>query len=53
MKSLLSYGHRLGYLPFNAGAVIRVETEAREVYKRIISEVEIGLLVRQYRFDCF
>jgi integrase/recombinase XerD len=64
VKSLLSYGHRLGYrhgprprggravwhrgpcLQFNAGAVIRVHTEARAVSKRIISEVEMGLLVR-------
>jgi integrase/recombinase XerD len=46
VKSLLSYGHRLGYLQFNAGAVIRVHTEARAVSKRIISKVEMGLLVR-------
>ena len=46
VKSLLSYGHRLGYLPFNAGAVIRVHAEARAVSQRIVSEVEMGLLVR-------
>ena len=46
VKSLLSYGHRLGYLQFNAGAVIKVGTAAQSVAKRIISEVEIGLLVR-------
>src|SRR5262245_5390699 len=46
VKSLLSYGHRLGYLAFNAGAVIRVHAEARTVAKRVISEVEMGLLVR-------
>jgi len=46
IKSLLSYGHRLGYLQFNAGAVIRVHAEARAVAQRIISEVEMGLLVR-------
>ena len=46
VKSLLSYGHRLGYLPFNAGAVIKVHAEARAVAQRIVSEVEIGLLVR-------
>jgi integrase/recombinase XerD len=34
VKSLLSYGHRLGYLPFNAGAVIRVHAEARAVATR-------------------
>jgi integrase/recombinase XerD len=34
VKSLLSYGHRVGYLPFNAGAVIRVHGEARAVAQR-------------------
>jgi site-specific recombinase XerD len=46
VKSLLSYGHRVGYLQFNAGAVIKVQAEARAVSQRIVSEVEIGLLVR-------
>jgi integrase/recombinase XerD len=46
VKSLLSYGHRVGYLQFNAGAVIKAHAEARSVSQRIISEVEIGLLVR-------
>ena len=46
VKSLLSYGHKLGYLPFNAGVVIRVGTATQSVAKRIVSEVEIGLLVR-------
>jgi integrase/recombinase XerD len=46
MKSLLSYGHRVGYLQFNAGAVIKAHAEARSVSQRIVSEVEIGLLVR-------
>lgn len=46
IKSLLSYGHRLGYLTFNAGAVIKVQGDTRSVAQRIVSEVEIGLLVR-------
>ena len=46
IKCLLSYGHRLGYLQFNAGAVIKVQTEARSVAQRIVTEVEIGLLIR-------
>jgi integrase/recombinase XerD len=46
VKSLLSYGHRVGYLPFNAGAVIKANADARSVAQRIVSEVEIGLLVR-------
>jgi hypothetical protein len=36
-----AYGHRLGYVRFNAGAVIKVRSEARSVTQRIISEVEM------------
>jgi len=28
IKSLLSYGHELGYMPFNAGVRIKVQNEA-------------------------
>jgi integrase/recombinase XerD len=46
IKSLLTYGHRLGYLRFNAGVTIKVRTASQSVAKRILSEVEVGLLVR-------
>src|SRR5262249_37934781 len=49
VKSLLSYGHHLGYLQFNAGAVIKVQGDTRSIAQRIVSEVEIGLLVRARR----
>jgi integrase/recombinase XerD len=53
VKSLLSYAHRLGYAPFNAGAAIRVRSDARNrgatLAKRIISEVDVALLVRGAR----
>jgi integrase/recombinase XerD len=48
VKSLLSFGHKLGYLPFNAGVTIKVrpdQSQAR-LAQRIVSEVEIGLLIR-------
>jgi hypothetical protein len=49
VKSLLGYAHRLGYAPFNAGATIRVRSDARNrgatLAKRIISEVDVALLV--------
>jgi site-specific recombinase XerD len=48
VKSLLSYGHKLGYMPFNAGVTIKVrpdQSQAR-LAQRIISEVEVGLLIR-------
>jgi integrase/recombinase XerD len=51
--SLLGYAHRLGYAPFNAGATIRVRSDARNrgatLAKRIISEVDVALLVRGAR----
>ena len=53
VKSLLGYAHRLGYAPFNAGATIRVRSDARNrgaaLAKRIISEVDVALLVRSAR----
>jgi|SRR5262245_22005237 len=53
VKSLLSYAQRVGYTPFNAGVVIKVRSDASHrganLAKRIISEVEVGLLVRAAR----
>lgn len=50
VKSLLTYSHRLGYTTFNAGTVIRVKSDnvsrGARLAKRIISEVQVGLLVR-------
>lgn len=45
-KSLLSYAHRLGYVPFNAGAAIRVKGGTVDRAKRIASETEIALVIR-------
>src|SRR5262245_27583168 len=45
VKSLLSYAQRVGYTPFNAGAVIKVRSDTASrgarLAKRIISEVEV------------
>lgn len=53
VKSLLTYAHKLGYTQFNAGTVIKVKSDAAgrgaRLAKRIISEVEVGLLVRGAR----
>ena len=50
VKSLLGYAHALGYTPFNAGATTKVRSNAGNrgatLAKRIISEVEVGLLIR-------
>jgi site-specific recombinase XerD len=45
-KSLLGYAHRLGYLPFNAGAAVRVQGGTVDRAKRIVRETEIALLIR-------
>jgi hypothetical protein len=53
VKSLLSYAHRLACTRFIAGATIRVGADAcnrgATLAKRIISELEVGLLVRGAR----
>src|SRR5262245_4446995 len=45
VKSLLSYAQRVGYTPFNAGAVIKVRSDAAHrganLAKRIITEVQV------------
>jgi integrase/recombinase XerD len=50
IKSLLGYAHALGYTPFNAGATIKVRSDAgsrvANLAKHIISEVEVSLLIR-------
>jgi len=49
-KSLLSYAHKLGYTPFNAGAAIKVKYDSASrgatLAKRIVSEVDVALLFR-------
>jgi integrase/recombinase XerD len=49
VTSLLSYAHNLGYSPFNAGVTIKVRPDqsGAGLAKRIISEVEVGLLIRE------
>src|SRR5262245_60486739 len=50
VKSLLSYAQRVGYTPFNAGAVIKARSDAAHrganLAKRIITEVQVSLLIR-------
>jgi len=53
VKSLLGYAHRLDYAPFNAGATIKVRSDARNrgatLAKRIIPEVEVRHLIHGAR----
>jgi integrase/recombinase XerD len=51
IKSLLTYAHKLGYTPFNAGVVITVKgtnamARAGSIAKRIIGETAVALLIR-------
>ena len=50
IKSLLSYAHKVGYTPFNAGAVITIRSDAGNrgatLAKRIVTETEVALLIR-------
>src|SRR5262245_23340420 len=49
IKSLLSYGHELGYMPFNAGVRIKMQNDAgnrgASLAKRIMSPAEVALLI--------
>jgi integrase/recombinase XerD len=53
VKSLLSYAKELGYTPFNAGATIKVRSEAgnrgANLAKRIVTPAQIALLIRAAR----
>jgi integrase/recombinase XerD len=53
VKSLLGYAHKLGYTRFNAGATIKVRSDAGNrgaaVAKRIISPAQVALLIRAAR----
>ena len=58
IKSLLSYGHDLGYMPFNAGVRIKVQSDAgnrgASLAKRTMTPAEVALLIRAARTkrDC-
>src|SRR5262249_46994482 len=45
-KSLLGYAHKVGYTPFNAGAVIKIKPDSAHrgatLAKRIVSKVEVS-----------
>ncbi len=51
VKSLLTYAHELGYTRFNAGVPLKLKLDPGHgsLAKRIISEVEVGWLIRAAR----
>ncbi len=45
IKSLLSYAHRIGYIPFNVGAVIKSPPIHNRLAERILSEAEVHRMI--------
>jgi integrase/recombinase XerD len=41
IKSLLAFGHRIGYLPFDVGRVLRLPVTRNRLAERILSEADI------------
>ena len=41
LKSLLSFGHRLGYLPFDVGRALRLPPVRNRLNERILSEADL------------
>lgn len=42
VKSLLAFGHRLGYLPYDVGRAVRLPTIKFTLAERILAEPELG-----------
>lgn len=45
IKSLLSFGHKLGYLPFNVGAALKTPKLKDTLAERILSEQEVLTMI--------
>ena len=45
VKSLLAFGHRLGYLPFDVGGAVRLPKLRQGLAERILSEAEVHRLL--------
>jgi len=46
VKSLFSYGHRIGALPFNVGVALIVPGSKDTLTERILTELEVATLIR-------
>jgi integrase/recombinase XerD len=46
VKSLLGFAHRVGFTRFNAAPLIKLKKAPRQVAARILSEIEVGMLIR-------
>lgn len=45
IKSLLSFGHETGYLPFNVGAAVKLRPNADRLAQRILDESAVAKLI--------
>lgn len=49
VKSLFSFGHRIGYLPFDTGKPLRIPTPKDTLSERILSQEEVFMLFEKAR----
>src|SRR4051812_3135559 len=45
IKSLLSFAHETGYLPFNVGAAVKLQPHRDSLARRILEESEVARLI--------
>ena len=46
VKSFLGFAHRVGFTRFNAAPLIKLKKAPRQIAQRILSEVEVAMLIR-------
>jgi hypothetical protein len=51
VKSFLGFAHRVGFTRFNAGPLIKLKKAPRQIAQRILSEVQVALLIRAAKTD--
>src|SRR5262245_16860839 len=51
VKSFLGFAHRVGFTRFNAGPLIKLKKAPRQIAHRILSEVEVAVLIRAAKTD--
>jgi site-specific recombinase XerC len=50
-QSFLGFAHRVGFTRLNAGPLIKLKKAPRQIAQRILSEVQIALLIRAAKTD--
>src|SRR5215831_11013132 len=51
VKSFLGFAHRVGFTRFNAAPLIKLKKAPRHIAQRILSEVEVAMLIRAAKTD--